>query len=106
MKKRFAKNHSNILNRSNLFSITIFSLLIFLICLHIFQSSLIVKSSFLIDKYEKEVKNLSDQNKNLEIVFSQKNSLRGFENRLEKTGFEKITKIDYIRVMEGSVAAK
>lgn len=106
MRRKFTRIKINTFSRPKLLSIITFVLTLFLVFLHIFQSSLIVKSSFLINEYERKIKDLSAENKNLEIVFSQKNSLSNSKNYLEELGFEKVSGIDYIRVMEGSVAAK
>lgn len=73
---------------------------------YIFQVSLMIKGTSLIESYEKQVNEINIQNKKLEIIFSQKNSLKITENLLKDLNFEKVAKIDYIRVLETSVAAK
>jgi len=85
--------------------ITIFPIAILLIS-YIFQVSLMIKGTSLIENYESKIEKISVQNKNLEIDFSQKNSLKITENLLTELNFEKVTKVDYIRVIESSVAAK
>ena len=77
-----------------------------LLFLYIFQVSLMIKGTSLIESCEKKIDEINIQNKNLEIVFSQKNSLKINENLLKDLNFEKVAKIDYIRVLESSVVAK
>jgi len=74
--------------------------------LYLFQTNEMSKKHSLIKYYENEIRYTSSQNKNLEITFSQNNSLRNLENTLEDSNFEKVTKIDYIRILDTSVAAK
>jgi len=64
------------------------------------------KRNSLVESYEFEIEQIYEQNKDLEITFSQKNSLKNSENLLKDLNFEKVTKIDYIRILETAVAAK
>jgi|GEM_PF-1637833 len=83
-----------------------FSLIIVLLALYIFQASLMIKGTAFIKNYENSIYEINVQNKDLEIVFSKKNSLKIDDNLLGELNFEKVTKIDYIRILEPSVAAK
>jgi len=88
--------------------ITILLIVVFLIVLilYIFQAGIATKANSLIENYRLKIEQLSRENKDLEITFSQKNSLKISKDLLEDLNFEKVTKIDYIRVLESSVAAK
>lgn len=77
-----------------------------LLIFYIFQVNAVTKTSFLILSYEKKVTLLSQENKNLEINFSQVNSLANLETLLKNSNYEKIDKVHYIRVLEGTVVAK
>ena len=94
--------------RSNLrfFQITTVILIATLLFLYVFQTSTMAKGNALIESYESKIEEIYGQNKDLEITFSQKNSLKNSENLLESLNFEKVTKIDYIQILETSVAAK
>jgi len=81
-------------------------LIISLLAFYLFQTNEMSKKHSLIKYYEDEMGNISNQNRGLEIAFSQNNSLRNLEDTLEDSDFEKVTKIDYIRVLDASVAAK
>jgi len=87
--------------------LTITSILVsVLLSLYIFQGSAVAKGNALVEGYQSGIDEIGKQNKDLEIDFSRKNSLRDTETLLEDLNFEKVTKIDYIRVLEASVAAK
>ncbi len=94
--------------KSNLrfFRITTAILITTLLFLYIFQTSTMAKRNSLVESYEFEIEQIYEQNKDLEITFSQKNSLKNSENLLKDLNFEKVTKIDYIRILETAVAAK
>lgn len=77
-----------------------------LLSLYIIQVSLMIKGTALAEKYETQIGEINKQNKNLEIIFSQKNSLKITEKLLADLNFEKVAKVDYIRVLESSVAEK
>jgi len=89
-----------------LFLISAVALIAVLLSLYIIQISLMIKGTVLAEDCENNIGEITKQNKNLEIIFSQKNSLKITENLLEDLKFEKVTKIDYIRVLELSMAAK
>lgn len=89
-----------------IFLIVGFVLILVLLSFYIFQASLMIKGTSFIKDYENKIYEFNVQNKNLEIVFSKKNSLKIDEILLKELNFEKITKIDYIRILEPSVAAK
>lgn len=89
-----------------LFLISAVVLITVLLSLYILQISLMIKGTVLAEDCENKIGEITKQNKNLEIIFSQKNSLKITENLLEDLKFEKVTKIDYIRVLELSMAAK
>ncbi|MCX6764229.1 MAG: hypothetical protein NTU58_00765 [Candidatus Nealsonbacteria bacterium] len=42
----------------------------------------------------------------MELAFSQKNYLKNVEKSFEELGFEKIAKVDYIKVLDTSFAVK
>lgn len=83
-----------------------FILITSLIIFYIFQISEITKFSFSLAKYELEISALAGDNKNLEIGISQKNSLSGLEEVLSRLNYEKVSKIYYIRILDGQVAVR
>jgi hypothetical protein len=83
-----------------------FILIIFFAVFYIFQVNAQIKEKNLIFEFEKNQKELYGENRNLEVAFSQKNYLKNLENSFQELGFEKIAKVDYIKVLENSVAVK
>ena len=90
-------------------SLKIFGILTFLIILSllivcIFQLNAYTGEFYLIQDYERQLNQLSQENKNLEINFSQADSLRNMGNYAQI--FEKAEEVEYIRVLESTVLAK
>lgn len=85
--------------------ISLISIIIFSV-FYIFQINQQVKEKNLILEFEKTKRELYNENRNLEIAFSQKNYLKNLEKSFEELGFEKIAKVDYIRMSDNSVAVK
>lgn len=83
-----------------------FILMTLLLIFYIFQMSKITQVSFFISQYEREIVQLSQQNKNLEIVLSQAKSLSNLETILSRLDYEEVGGIYYLRVLEGTVLAK
>jgi energy-coupling factor transporter transmembrane protein EcfT len=84
----------------------IFLIILSLLIVCIFQLNAYTKEFYLIQNYEKKLNQLTQENKNLEINFSQANSLKHLGSYLENQVFEKAERIEYIRVLEGTVLAK
>ena len=87
-----------------IFWISIFSLAIFLIVFSIFQLNAYTKSYYFIQNAQNQLGQLTEKNRNLEISFSNTNSLNNISEHIKN--FEAITKIEYIRILEGTVLAK
>lgn len=79
-------------------------LLLFTFSLYIFQVNMLAKDSYILSEYQQRISDLSQENKRLEIAFFKKNSLES-KKHLKEHNFVEVTKVDYIRVLEGSVAA-
>lgn len=75
-----------------------------LLVISIVQSNAYTREVYLIKNYQAQLKQLTEENKFLEISFSQENSLTNINNYLAQ--FEKVEKVEYIKVLESKVAAK
>ncbi len=82
--------------------ISIITLLVF----YIYQVNAGVSESYLIQKYEKNIAEVSKENQNLGISAVQINSLNNITALLEPLNFERIDKIHYIRVLDTKVVVK
>ena len=81
-----------------------FSSIIFLIVFCVFQLNAYTKSYYFIQNAQNQLSQLTEENRNLEISFSNTNSLNNIDEHIKN--FEAITKIEYIRILEGTVLAK
>ncbi len=104
MRKTFTINHS--IQKINLFLISGLILLFGLLGLYIFQVNEITKGMFLVKNYNKKLENLLQENKILEIKFSQLNSLENLGLLVSQLNFDEAGKIDYIKIPEGTVVIK
>ncbi len=85
--------------------LTIFVLLALLV-FSVFQINTYTKEIYLIKNYEKKLNQLTQENKILEINFSEVNSLNNISNYVQNKVFEKTNRVDYIRLLESTVLAK
>ena len=73
---------------------------------YVFQINEITKISYLTKIYEKQMDEISQENKNLEINHSQLSTLENIETLVQNSNFEKVGKVKYIKILESTVAAK
>lgn len=83
--------------------LTVFSIISFLV-FYIFQITTTISEGYQIQSYQKKISNLSQENKNLEVSVAMANSLEDINNKMQELGFEKMTKVYYIQLLETSVA--
>jgi len=65
-----------------------------------------IRETYLVQVYQRKVGVLSQENKTLEINFSQVNSLSNITNAINNLNFEKAGQVRYIQVLEGQVVTK
>ncbi|MDO8436079.1 MAG: hypothetical protein Q7S82_01665 [bacterium] len=87
-----------------LFWISIFFLILFLIIFSIFQLNAYTKTYYSIQSAQNQLVQLTKENGNLKIGFSNTSSLNNIEEHIRN--FEAINKIEYIRILEVTVLAK
>lgn len=79
------------------------SLLLTALC--IFQIGFFTRERYLITKYENEIFTLSEHNRALAVNFSKVTSLANINNHLSSKNFTVPQDIEYIEVLDTSVAA-
>ena len=84
----------------------IFLLLIPLLVFYIFQINSVVSGSYQFQRYQRITDELTGENKFLEVSSANINSLENVDGRVQELGFEKIDKIHYIQIIEGSAVTK
>ena len=93
------RQNKNILISAAIF--VIFSLLVF----YIFQINNLVSKSYALQSYQKNIEKISSENEKMESSLAGAGSLQGAELKVSELGFEKITKIHYIQILENTVAS-
>ena len=83
-----------------------FSLVIALIGCYVFQINEVTRASFNIANYEKQMADAEKDFKNLQINFSNLNSLSSLEALLASAGYEKVGQVHYIQMLESTVVSK
>lgn len=76
-----------------------------LICFYIFQINEVTRASFAIASYDKQLKELDKEFKSLQVNYSGLSSLSNLEAILVDKGYEKVGKVQYIQVLETTVAS-
>lgn len=86
----------------------IFSILLIIILFffYIYQVNAEVSERYLVQDYNKKIKELSRENGDLEIQAARLNSLDKIAELVKPFNFEKTKKIHYIKVLETQVVAK
>jgi predicted membrane protein len=77
----------------------------FLLIFCVFEINELTKGAYLIKDYEKEIINLSRENKNLEMSLARTNFMATIGEKTQQLGFEKVKEVKYIQILENSVAA-
>ncbi len=83
-----------------------FALLFLLLAFYVFQINNFVSSGYILRNQQKSFEKLSQENEKLETSSAAAGSLGRAEEKISELGFEKISKIHYIQIMETAVAAK
>ena len=86
--------------------VLMFISIIGLLGFYIFQVNNLTQKIYFNQGYQKDIKQLSQENKFLEVNFSRANSLKNIEAFVQAQNFERIGHVKYIRVLESMVAAK
>jgi len=80
--------------------IVILPLLVF----YVWQVNDLTKGSYLINSYQKQITQLSTENKNLEVSFAESSFLGQALVKIRALNFQKTTSVKYIQIPDNSVA--
>jgi len=80
--------------------------IIFLLVFYVFQVNFLTREIYLIQNSEEKLKEITQENENLEIEFSKSNSLANLEKYLSNQNFEKASQVKYIKILESEVVTK
>jgi len=77
-----------------------------LLVFYVFQINEITKAGYLTKIYQKQITQMSQENRSLEIDYSQVSALKNIETLVQNSNFEKVKDVKYIQILESTVAAK
>lgn len=83
-----------------------FILIISLVGLYIFQLSAITEAKYVIKNYSQKIEALSEENRALEIKFSQLDSLENLRSLVKNLGFKEVKQVHYLEIPAGAVVAR
>ena len=83
-----------------------FASLAVLLIFYIIQVSYLAKTRFEVSSHKKEIAQLLQNNKNLELYYSQENSFASLDRLLENSDYVKVDKVHYIQVLDEVVAVR
>ena len=89
-----------------IFSILLITAIFSLLFVCVYQLNRHTQEVYLIKDLEKRINQLSEENKVLEISFSNANSLKNINNYLQNESFVKVGRVDYIYLLGGTALAK
>lgn len=69
-----------------------------------YQISNLTRGYYLINSYEKEITNLSKENKNLQLSFAESSFLAGVLQKAEDLNFQRISSVKYIQIIDSPIA--
>ena len=101
-----SQTHFKKLSALKIFYFFVFVSIIILSSFYIFQANVMTKETYLIQGYQRELSETAQENMDLEISFSQMNSLVNVEDLVRGLNFEKVTQVHYLKVSEGQMVAK
>lgn len=74
--------------------------------LYVFQINRMVQGAYLINSYQKQINELTQTNKNLEINLAQISYLENIQNKTQELNFQKVQKIKYVQILDSSLAKR
>ena len=80
------------------------SLLILMLIFYVYSINELTKGTYLIKNYNKEIDNLSKENRVLQTNFAESGFLEKVQEKVKELSFEKTKEIKYIQILESSLA--
>lgn len=86
--------------------------LLFLACVMFFavlfyawQVNSLTRGSYVVENYQKKIKNISSENKDLQVSFAESSFMGKAIGKAQEMNFEKTTSIKYIKILENTPTA-
>ena len=71
---------------------------------YIFEINQLTQGSYLIKNYNKEIKSLLTQNRDLQASFAEASVWGGIQNKAQSLDFQKTMDVTYVKVLQSSLA--
>ncbi|MCX6718602.1 MAG: hypothetical protein NTY81_03335 [Candidatus Staskawiczbacteria bacterium] len=81
-----------------------FFMSLFLLVFYVWQINDLTKGSYLMNTYEKQISQLSDENKNLQISSAESSFLGQAVVKIQALNFQKTSSVKYMQIPDSSVA--
>ncbi len=69
---------------------------------YVWQINYMIKSTYLIKQYQKQIDNLSNENRNLEADFAKTSFMGTIGEKTQAMNFEKVSDVKYVQILEAS----
>lgn len=83
---------------------TLFFACLCLLAFYVWQVNYLTKGTYLINSYEKQVLQLSKEQKELEVIFAESGFLGQVQAKIKDLNFQKTTSVKYIQIPDNSLA--
>jgi len=81
-----------------------FAMVCFLLVIYALLVNELTGGTYLVKSYEKQIKSLSQETRNLEVSFAETGFLEQVQQKARDLSFEKTTSVKYIQVLDTSLA--
>ena len=81
-----------------------FVICVVLMVFYVWQVNDLTKGFYLINNYEKQINDLTKENKDLQVSFAQSSFWGHVSDKIQALNFQKVASVKYIQVPEQSVA--
>lgn len=75
-----------------------------LLIFYVWQVNDLTRGSYLINSYEKQISQFSEENKNLQVSFAESSFLGQALSKIQALNFQKTASVKYIQIPDSSVA--
>jgi hypothetical protein len=75
-----------------------------LLVFYVLQVNSLTRGFYLVSNYQKQISQLGDENKNLQISFAENSFLDEAMAKVQALNFQKTTSVKYIQILDNSVA--
>ena len=76
-----------------------------LLIFYVWQINDLTRGSFMVNSYQRQIGQLSDQNKNLQVSFAQNSFLGQVAQKTQALNFQKVTSVKYVQIPNSTEVA-